>query len=95
MTMSKLVPDEQGYLINPDNGAKVIFWECDPTKNFLCTKSMCRGHAGSDAENGFCATTPERAFAKEGARPFYKRLNSDGYFSREYIAEGEGSGHDD
>lgn len=96
MQLSKLVPDDKGYLVNPDTGEKVIFWECDPTKNILCTKAMCRGRsAESEAEIGFCTSTPERAFAKEGARPFYKRLNGEGYFSREYIAEGEGSGHDD
>lgn len=95
MQMSKLAPDAEGYLTDPETGKRVIFWPCDPAKNVLCTKAMCRGCTGleSEAEIGFCASTPERAFAKEGSKPFYKRLNAEGYFGREYIEEG-GGGND-
>lgn len=93
MDISKLAPDSEGYLCNPDTGERVKFYTCDPAKNFLCGKSMCRAAAGGEDEGeiGYCASTPEPAFAKEGTRPFYKRLNADGYFGREYIEGVEGA----
>lgn len=93
MDISKLAPDSEGYLCNPDTGERVKFYTCDPAKNFLCGKAMCRAAAGGEDEGeiGYCASTPEPAFAKEGTRPFYKRLNADGYFGREYIEGVEGA----
>lgn len=90
MDLAKLKTDQDGYLIDPDTGERVTFWECDPAKNFLCAKESCR-HCMAEGEDGigFCASTPESAFAKDGAKPFYKRLNGDGYFGREYIKEAE------
>lgn len=88
MDMSKLKADNDGYIVN-ERGEKVVFYTCDPGKNFLCDKELCRVAAGGEDEGeiGFCASTPEPAFQKEGTRPFYKRLNADGYFGREYIEE--------
>lgn len=91
MQLSKLAPDKQGYLCDPETGEKVKFWPCDPSKNILCTKTMCRGcSAEGEDEIGFCASTPEPAFAKDGSRPFYKKLKPDGvYYGREYLEEAE------
>lgn len=90
MDMSKLKADKDGYIVD-ELGKKVVFYTCEPGKNFLCDKAMCRVAAGQEDEGeiGFCSSTPEQAFQKEGTRPFYKRLNSDGYFGREYIGEVE------
>lgn len=91
MDISKLATNAEGYLCNPETGARVVFYTCDPEKNFLCNKAMCRAVAGQEDEGkiGFCSSTPEPAFRKDGTKPFYKRLNSDGYFGREYIEEVE------
>lgn len=92
MKLSELRPDAEGYLCRPDTGERVVFYECDPHKNFLCDRQLCRALAGteSEAEFGFCSCTPEPAFCKDGGRAFYKRLNEDGYYGREYIDEGGG-----
>lgn len=96
MQLCNLIVDGDGYLVNPETKEKVTFWECDPSKNIFCTKTMCRGCvARNEAEIGFCSSTPEAAFAKIGARPFYKRLNSEGYFGREYLFPEGGGDHDD
>lgn len=95
MQLRNLTVDPSGYLIDPATRERVVFYECDPLKNVLCTKVMCRGCTGpGDSEIGFCSSTPEPAFAKEGSRRFYKRLNEDGYFGREYLTGG-GASHDD
>lgn len=87
--------NSEGYLVDRATQERVLFYECDPLKNVLCTKTICRGCSGlGDAEVGFCSSTPEPAFAKDGSKPFYKRLNADGYFGREYPEEGGGT-HDD
>lgn len=90
MKLHNLAPDAEGYLCNKETGERVVFYACDPAKNFLCCKGMCRGEPDTEneAEFGFCASTPEPAFKADGAKPFYKRLNADGYFGREYIEEG-------
>lgn len=95
MDICNLKPDKDGYLCNPETGERVPFFVCDPAKNVLCPKVMCRALMAkeNEAEFGFCACTPEPAFRKEGTQPFYKRLNSDGYYGREYIDE-EGDGDD-
>lgn len=90
MELSNLKVDTEGYLCDTGTGKRVVFYACDPAKNILCGKGMCRGGKGmeNEAEFGFCASTPEPAFKVDGSRPFYKRLNADGYFGREYIEEG-------
>lgn len=90
MNIYNLKPDKDGYLCDPETGERVRFYVCDPTKNVLCTKSMCRALTAAEGEGeiGFCASTPEPAFRKDGTKPFFKRLNADGYFGREYIDEG-------
>ena len=89
MDIAKLAPNSEGYLCDPKTGERVVFYTCDPAKNFLCDKAMCRASRGCEEEGelGFCSSTPEPAFRKDGTRPFYKRLNSDGYYGREYIEE--------
>lgn len=91
MKLSDLKPDSEGYLCNPGTGKRVVFFTCDPAKNFLCDKTMCRACAGAEGEGeiGFCSSTPEPTFRKAGTKPFYKRLNADGYYGREYIEEVE------
>lgn len=93
--LENLRPNAEGYMVDED-GRKVVFYVCDPTKNILCTHGMCRAMTAGEgeAEIGFCASTPEKAFQKEGTKPFYKRLNADGYYGREYIGE-EAEPHDD
>lgn len=92
MKLVNLVQGPGGYLYDPETNERVVFYECDPAKNFLCTKTMCRGCAGAENEGeiGFCASTPEPRFRKEGGRAFYKRWNGD-YYGREYIDEGGGA----
>ncbi len=89
LDISKLAPDAEGYLCLPDTGGRVVFHVCDPAKNFLCGKEMCRGAGGGEDEGeiGFCSCTMEAAFRKEGTRLFHKRLNDEGYYGREYIEE--------
>lgn len=88
MKLCELKPDADGYLVDAA-GDRVVFYECDPVKNFLCDKQACRGAGGGEeADIGFCSCTPEPQFRKEGGRAFYKRLNGEGYYGREYIEEG-------
>ncbi len=88
MDMSKLKANKDGYIVD-EQGEKVPFYTCDPAKNCLCDKAMCRAKSGveDEGEIGFCSSTPEPAFQKDGTKPFYKKLNEDGYFGREYIGE--------
>lgn len=88
MELSKLRADAGGYLVD-EQGKRVVFYTCDPAKNTACPKTLCRGGTGAEneAEFGFCATTPDAACRQEGTRAFYKRLNDQGYFGREYIEE--------
>lgn len=89
MTLKTLVPDAEGYLSDAKTGERIVFYECDPLKNCLCPKTMCRPKA--DEENaeqiGFCSCTTEPAFRKNGGRAFYKRKNEEGWFGREYVDE--------
>lgn len=86
--MENLYRGPGGYLYDKRTNERVIFYECDPTKNFLCRKVMCRGCAGGEDEGelGFCSSTPEECFRKEDGRAFYKRWNGE-YYGREYIEE--------
>lgn len=79
--------EEDGYLIDGDSGEKVVFYECDPSKNTECSKEHCRLLAGNEDEAsfGFCAKTPNPAFRKEGGRAFYAVLKDGTYWGREYI----------
>lgn len=89
MNLCNLKPDSEGYICNPDSGERVVFFTCDPAKNCLCDKTMCRAKCGAEDEGeiGFCSSTPEPAFQKDGTKPFWKKLNEAGYFGREYIEE--------
>lgn len=85
MKMSELKTDADGYIVDAD-GKRVVFYECDPQKNFLCPKELCRFAPGNDGEIGLCSSTPEPSFCKEGGRAFYKKWNGE-YMGREYIEE--------
>lgn len=89
MNMDNIVTDERGYLVDGATGEPVVFYVCDPAKNTACDKRMCRSSGGTEDEGefGFCASTPDPACRKEGSRAFYKRLNDQGYFGREYVEE--------
>ena len=82
---SRAAKDAEGYLVDSATGEKIIFYTCDPSKNTGCDKRLCR-HEHPEGV-GFCSSTPEREYQAEGTRPFYKRLNGEGYFGREYIDE--------
>lgn len=89
MKLAKLTEGPGGYIYDPETNERVIFYECDPAKNFLCDRAMCRAKCAEEGEDGvgFCSCTPEPRFRKKGGRAFYKRWNGE-YYGREYIDEG-------
>lgn len=83
-----------GYLVDKNTNKKVVFYECDPSKNTECNKEMCRssGNAEDEGEFGFCTKTINPAFRKDGGKAWYcvlKNSPDDGepYWGREYIEE--------
>ena len=89
--MSNIIP-ENGYLVYADTHERVVFYECDPSKNTECHKTMCRAEQNEDEGSfGFCAKTTEASFRKEGGRSWYavQKVPEDGepYWGREYIEE--------
>lgn len=80
-----------GYLVNAETGERIVFYECDPNKNTVCDKSICRNtHNGEDHDFGFCSKTPNPKFRKDGTKAWYAVLKNspDGgepYWGREYI----------
>ena len=88
MDMSKVQADASGYLVD-EAGKRMVFYTCNPAKNTSCDKTICRSVEGeeNEAEFGFCSSTPDAACRMDGTRAFYKRLNDEGYFGREYIKE--------
>lgn len=87
MELSKITAQD-GYLVHKDTGEKVVFYECDPSKNTECDKAMCRAdEEESEAGIGFCAKTPDPRFRKDGGRAFYAVLKDGTYWGREYIEE--------
>lgn len=78
--------DAEGYLVDKETGERIVFYVCDPEKNTECPKTACRALLPEGV--GFCASTTEPEYQAAGTRPFYKRLNGEGYFGREYIEEG-------
>lgn len=85
--LARAVTDEEGYLVDAVTRERIVFYVCDPDKNTECEKANCR--IASSEEFGFCSSTTERAYQAAGTRPFYKRLNGQGYYGREYIEEVE------
>lgn len=83
---ARAVKDAEGYLVDSATGERIVFYTCDPSKNTECDKTVCRNENPEGV--GFCSSTTEREYQAEGTRPFYKRLNDEGYFCREYIEEG-------
>lgn len=93
--MRNIIPKDN-YLVYEDTGDKVVFYECDPSKNTECEKLMCRGTCGIDAEDegsiGFCAKTDRPEYAKDGGKKWHAVLkpSADGgepYWGRECITE--------
>lgn len=89
--MSNIIP-ENGYLVYADTHERVVFYECDPSKNTECPKTMCRAEQNEDEGSfGFCAKTTEPRFRKEGGRSWYavQKVPEYGepYWGREYIEE--------
>lgn len=81
---------ENGYLVNGDTKEKIVWYECDPTKNTECDKTMCRANYNvDDASYGFCAKTSNKKYAKNGGKAWYAVLKTpeygEPYWGREYI----------
>ena len=82
------------YLIDSDTGEKIVWYECDPSKNSECDKVLCRSAYVDQEHNfGFCAKTADPRFRKDGGRAWYavKKTPTGGgepYWGREYIEEG-------
>lgn len=83
--LARAIPDKDGYLVDAVTKERIVFYVCDPEKNRGCIKTNCRA-AGAEGI-GFCSSTTEREYQAPGTRPFYKRLNGQGYYGREYIGE--------
>lgn len=89
MDMKKIVSDGK-YLIDSETGQKVIFYECNPAKNFECDKSLCRVDGDEDEGGfGFCSKTVDPRFRKDGGKAWYAVLKTpdegEPYWGREYI----------
>lgn len=83
--MSEIIKNDEGYLVDAASGERVVFYTCDPKKNPDCNKSMCRANIPENM--GFCSSSMNPEHRAEGTRPFYKKLNDEGYFGREYVEE--------
>lgn len=77
-----------GYICD-EHGSRKVFYPCDPEKNTTCNKRSC-AYRRSD---GDCSITRDRAAARDGAKPFYIKLQRD-TFVREYIVGSDGSAFD-
>lgn len=78
------------YLIDGTTDEKVIFYECDPAKNFECDKALCRVDGNEDEGGfGFCAKTIDPRFRKDNGKAWYAVLKTpaegEPYWGREYI----------
>lgn len=82
---------ENGYLVDKESGNKVVFYECDPSKNTECDRKMCRNTGDEDDSGiGFCSKTINPAFRKNNGKAWYAVLKTpdDGgepYWGREYV----------
>lgn len=80
-----------GYLVDGATGARVLFYECDPSKNTECRKDICRADLDEDESGfGFCSKTLDRRFRMDGGKAWYAVLkqSDDGgepYWGREYV----------
>ena len=91
--MRNIIPKDN-YLVYEDTGEKVVFYECDPSKNAECEKRLCRAACSEENEAafGFCSKTDNPAYAKEGGKKWNAVLKPDAgggepYWGREYITE--------
>lgn len=82
------------YLVNRLTGERVIFYDCDPSKNTECAGSGMCGCSVADEERtvGGCSKTVNPNFRKVGGRCWYAVLKTpeagEPYWGREYIQEG-------
>ena len=85
------IVERNGYLVDSTTRKKVLFYECDPTKNTECDRKLCRAKAAEDEGTfGFCSKTLDPRFRKDGGKAWYavlKESDSDGepYWGREYV----------
>lgn len=87
--IASIVP-HNGYLVDSETGDKVLFYECDPSKNTECSKNMCRCEASEDDGGfGFCSKTVNPEFRKENGSVWYSVLKTpdegEPYWGREYV----------
>ena len=91
---SETIIERDGYLVDGETGEKIVWYECDPSKNSECDKVLCRSAYVDQEHNfGFCAKTADPRFRKDRGRAWYavKKTPTDGgepYWGREYIEEG-------
>ena len=78
-----------GYICK--GGKRVVFYDEKQKKNETCKKTSCgllgRGFGGSG-----CTATTDRAASREGAKPYYIKVDKSGpevSFVREYMEEAE------
>lgn len=82
---------KNGYLVDGKTGKRVVFYECDPSKNTECDRMMCRADTGEDDSGfGLCAKTINPRFRKDGGKSWYAVMKtpddgSEPYWGREYI----------
>ena len=90
VNVNNIVP-RNGYLVDGTTGQRVLFYECDPTKNTECTSKICRADAEEDEGSfGFCSKTVNPNFRKDGGKAWYAVLKTpdDGgepYWGREHV----------
>lgn len=91
MTNPSNIIEKDGYLVDASTGERVVFYECDPSKNTECDKVLCRANQDDDGDGsfGFCAKTLNPAFKMDGGRSWYavKKTPEEGepFWGREYI----------
>ena len=74
---SETIIERDGYLVDGETGEKIVWYECDPSKNSECDKVLCRSAYVDQEHNfGFCAKTADPRFRKDRGRAWYavKRL---------------------
>ena len=89
MSSYDTIIEKDGYLVDSITGERVIFYECDPSKNTECTHSICRttDSLEDEGEFGLCGKCLNPDFKKDGSKPFYAVLKEGTYWGREYIEE--------
>lgn len=71
------------------NGRRAVFYDCDPSKNKTCKKTIC-GLLMRGSNKFGCVVTTNKAASREGAKPFFLWTGKSGpviLVAREYIEE--------